>query len=73
VDQFTTRYSRQRSGTPFSSWSPASSKTRPDPATGSFTVFETRTLEGPAKDEIRAAVVTAMPPGFWSTNLHSPV
>jgi hypothetical protein len=36
-------------------------------------VFETRTLEGPAKDEIRAAVVTAMPPGFWSTNLHSPV
>ena len=34
----TTRYRCQRSGTPFSSCSPASSKVRPEPATRSFTV-----------------------------------
>ena len=39
----TTRYRRQRSGTPFRSCSPASSKARPDPATRSFTVLDTRT------------------------------
>jgi hypothetical protein len=34
----TTRYRCQRSGTPFSSCSPASSKVRPDPAVRSLTV-----------------------------------
>ena len=33
---------------PFSSCSPASSKVRPDPATSSFTVLETRTSPGAA-------------------------
>ena len=33
-----TRYRRHRSGTPFNSCSPASSKTRPEPAVRSFTV-----------------------------------
>src|SRR5580765_7184195 len=40
-----TRYRCQRSGTPFSSCSPASSKERPLPATRSFTVLDTRTSE----------------------------
>ena len=42
-DQPTTRYKCQRSGTPLSSCSPASSKMRPDPATRSLTVCETST------------------------------
>ena len=40
------RYRCQRSGTPFSSCSPASSKLRPEPGTRSFTVWETRTSTG---------------------------
>jgi RecB family endonuclease NucS len=39
----TARKSRHRSGTPFSSCSPASSNVIPDPATRSLTVLETRT------------------------------
>ena len=45
---FATLYRRRRSGTPFSSCSPASSKAIPDPATRSFTVDETSTPLGSA-------------------------
>ena len=44
----TTPYRCQRSGMPFSSCSPRSWKTSPDPATRSFTVGETRTSDGRA-------------------------
>ena len=60
-DQPTTRYRCQRSGTPFSSCSPASSKTRPEPATRSFTVWETNTSDDPASAPTRAPMCTAMP------------
>ena len=49
-------YSRHSSGTPFSAWCPRSSKLRPDPATRSLTVEETRTSEGRASAATRAPI-----------------
>ena len=52
VGSSTTRYRCQRSGTPLSSCSPASSKVRPEPATRSFTVCAP-TPERPGADPRR--------------------
>src|SRR5205814_8174686 len=57
-----TRYRRQRSGTPFSSCSPASSNAMPEPATRSLTVCETSTSEGAAIAPTLAPITTASPP-----------
>jgi hypothetical protein len=43
-------------GTPFNSHSPHSSNAMPDPTTRSFTVLETRTSPGAAKEPTRAAI-----------------
>ena len=56
------RYRRQRSGTPLSSYSPASSRIKPPPATRSLTVDDTRTSEGPATALTRAPMWTPIPP-----------
>src|SRR5215213_10305507 len=69
----TTRYRCQRSGTPFSSCSLASSNVRPEPAVKSFTVCETSTSEGPARAPTRAPITTAIPPAFPSIVPTSPV
>ena len=64
---------RQRSGTPFNSCSPASLNARPEPATRSFTVWETRTSDGPAVEATRAPMETEIPVHLPSTISHSPV
>ena len=61
VRSLTARYKRQRSRTPFSSCSPASSKTRPEPATRSLTVLETNTSLVRASAATRAPTCTAIP------------
>jgi hypothetical protein len=71
--QLTTRYRRQRPGTPFSSRSPASSNTRPEPARRSLTVWETSISDGPPWAASRAPIETLNPVGFPSTRSHSPV
>ena len=68
-----TRYRCQRSGTPFSSCSPASSNVSPEPATRSFTVCETRTSEAPARAPTRAPMCTASPPTLSPIDSTSPV
>src|SRR6476659_11220439 len=52
---------RQVSGMPLSWCSPTSSNARPEPATRSFTVQETKTSPGPARAAIRAPIFTAIP------------
>ena len=54
-------YRCQRSGMPFSSCSPASSKRRPEPATRSTTVRDTRTSPVPASEATRAPMCPAFP------------
>jgi hypothetical protein len=68
-----TRYNRHRSGTPFSSCSPASLKTRPLPATRSFTVLETSTSPAPASPATRAPMCTARPRTVSPASSTSPV
>src|SRR3990172_705665 len=71
--QLATLYSRQRSGTPFSSCSPRSSNVRPDPATRSFTVCETSTSEGRDAAATRAPIATPMPATSSPSSSTSPV
>jgi hypothetical protein len=61
---------RQRSGTPSSSCSPASSKTSPLPATRSFTVWDTSTCEAPAFAPTLAPKFTAIPPDLSVDRVH---
>ena len=68
-----TRRSRHRSGMPFRSYSPATSKVRREPATRSFTVWETSTSDGPAFAATRAPIETVMPAHLPSMSSHSPV
>src|SRR5918992_1086996 len=66
VDDGTTEKSRQDPGTPFSSCSPRSTNSTPDPATRSRTVPVTRTSPGFAAPATRAPMATAMPPSLPS-------
>src|SRR5439155_21476995 len=47
-------------GTPLSAWTPRSSNRRPEPATRSLTVFETRISPAPASAATRAPMRSAM-------------
>src|SRR4029079_16355253 len=47
-----------------------SARSRPEPATRSRTVWETRTSEGAASALTRAPIATARPPIFSSTTRH---
>ena len=68
-----TRYRCQRSGTPFSSCSPASSNVGPDPATRSFTVERRAPRRARPCDAILAPIETARPLHLASTSWNSPV
>src|SRR5215210_40764 len=64
---------RHAVGTPFSSCSPRSSNSIPEPPTRSFTVEETSTSPPPASAATRAPVETAIPASLPSWSSHSPV
>ena len=68
-----TAYTRQVPGTPLSSCSPRSTKSKPEPATRSFTVCETSTSPESASAATRAPVTTEIPASFSPTTSHSPV
>src|SRR5439155_7117687 len=68
-----TRNTRQLPGTPLSSWAPRSANERPEPATRSRTVLDTRISSGPARLEMRAPMWTAMPAMPDSIRSSSPV
>jgi hypothetical protein len=61
VPQGEAAYSSIGSRSPLSACLPRSSKRRPEPATRSFTVRETKISLGPARAETREAIWTAMP------------
>ena len=63
----------QVSGTPLSSTRPRSSNSMPEPYTRSVTVRDTSTSSGPARAEIRAAMLTATPAMSSPIISHSPV
>lgn len=59
--------------TPFSSYSPRSTNSIPEPATESLTVADTRTSPAPAEAQTRAAIWTATPARSSLRITHSPV
>jgi len=63
----------QLPGTPFRLWATRSSNRRPDPATRSLTVLDTKTSSGAARAPILAPICTAIPPSFSPITSHSPV
>ena len=68
-----TENNRHVPGTPFSSWSPRSSKSIPEPTIRSITVLVTSTSPRPAKSHTRLAMVTARPAMSSPRSSTSPV